>query len=51
MCVEEMDVKICLIGKGIVGTSFLKLLNDKKTEFKEFFDFNFILSIIFYLFP
>jgi len=46
MRVEEMEVKICLIGKGIVGTSFLKLLNEKNTKFKQLFGFNFIVNSI-----
>ncbi|GAH56356.1 unnamed protein product, partial [marine sediment metagenome] len=33
-----MNVKICLIGKGIVGTSFLQLLNEKKQSFKQKFN-------------
>ena len=41
-----MNFKICLIGKGIVGTSFLRLLNEKKDNFDEKFGFNFIVTSI-----
>ncbi len=34
-----MDAKVCLIGKGHVGTCFLKLLKEKKEDFKKRFDF------------
>jgi len=42
-----MKVKICLIGKGTVGTSFLKLLNLKKEEFKQKFNLEIIVTSIF----
>ncbi|MHA1914146.1 MAG: homoserine dehydrogenase [Promethearchaeota archaeon] len=41
-----MNVKICLIGKGIVGVSFLKLLNEKNADFNESFGFNFVVTSI-----
>jgi homoserine dehydrogenase len=41
-----MDVKICLIGKGIVGSSFLKLLHEKQAAFNKNFGFNFIVNSI-----
>ena len=42
-----MKVKICLIGKGTVGTSFLKLINLKKELFKQRFNLEIIVSSIF----
>ena len=42
-----MRVKICLIGKGTVGTSFLKLVNIKKEEFKQKFNLEIIVTSIF----
>lgn len=42
-----MKVKICLIGKGTVGTSFLKLVNLKKEIFKQKFNLEIIVTSIF----
>ncbi|MHA2393275.1 MAG: homoserine dehydrogenase [Promethearchaeota archaeon] len=42
-----MDIKICLIGKGIVGTSFLELLNEKEEEFSQKFNLRFIVNSIY----
>lgn len=42
-----MDIKICLIGKGVVGTSFLELINEKEEFFKEKFNLRFIVNSIF----
>ncbi|MHA1933387.1 MAG: homoserine dehydrogenase [Promethearchaeota archaeon] len=42
-----MKVKICLIGKGVVGTSFLQLVNNKKDELKQKFNLEIIVSSIF----
>ena len=42
-----MDVKICLIGMGVVGTSFLQLLKEKEEFFERKFDLNFIVNSIF----
>ena len=42
-----MDVKICLIGKGIVGSSLIQLLEAKKKYFKQEFKLNFIVNSIF----
>ncbi|MHA2036652.1 MAG: homoserine dehydrogenase [Promethearchaeota archaeon] len=42
-----MTVKICLIGKGVVGTSFLQLIKNKKAEFKQKFNLEIIVSSIF----
>jgi len=42
-----MRVKICLIGKGTVGTSFLKLVNIKKEEFEQKFNLEIIVTSIF----
>ncbi|MFX1478881.1 MAG: homoserine dehydrogenase [Promethearchaeota archaeon] len=42
-----MIVKICLIGKGVVGTSFLKLLYEKRELFKKKFNLEFNLNSIF----
>ncbi|MHA2006805.1 MAG: homoserine dehydrogenase [Promethearchaeota archaeon] len=42
-----MNVKVCLIGKGIVGTSFLQLLYQNKDSFKKNFNLNLIVNSIF----
>lgn len=42
-----MKVKICLIGKGIVGTSFLQLIKDKRDAFKQKFNLEIIVNSIF----
>ncbi|MFX1374627.1 MAG: homoserine dehydrogenase [Promethearchaeota archaeon] len=42
-----MDVKICLIGKGIVGSSLIQLLDAKKEYFKQKFKLNFLVNSIF----
>jgi len=42
-----MKVKICLIGKGIVGTSFLRLVENRRDEFKQKFNLEIIVSSIF----
>ena len=42
-----MKVKICLIGKGIVGTSFLQLVKNKRDEFKQKFNLEIIVTSIF----
>lgn len=42
-----MNVKICLIGKGIVGTSLLQLLNEKKQLFKQKFNLKITVNSIF----
>ena len=46
MC-EGMEVKICLIGMGNVGTSFLKLLKEKRENIVGKFNFNTKLVAIF----
>ncbi len=40
-------VKICLIGKGHVGTSFLKILKEKEKELKNKFNFDYKIISIF----
>ncbi|MHA2181744.1 MAG: homoserine dehydrogenase [Promethearchaeota archaeon] len=42
-----MKVKICLIGKGVVGTSFLQLVNNKRDELKQKLNLEVIVSSIF----
>ena len=42
-----MDVKIALIGKGHVGTSFLQLLKEKKSVLKDKFNINLDIVVIF----
>ena len=42
-----MNIKICLIGMGVVGTSFLQLLKEKEEFFKRKFDLKFIVNSIF----
>ncbi|MFX0135178.1 MAG: homoserine dehydrogenase, partial [Candidatus Hodarchaeota archaeon] len=42
-----MDLKICLIGKGNVGTSFLQLLKDKEDDLKNKYNLNYIIVAIF----
>ena len=42
-----MITRICLIGKGNVGTSLLQLLNDKKDELMKKFDISYKLIAIF----
>jgi homoserine dehydrogenase len=42
-----MEVKICLIGMGNVGTSFLKLLNEKRENIADKFNFTTKLVAIF----
>jgi len=42
-----MNVKICLIGKGIVGSSLLQLLNEKKQLFKQKFNLKITVNSIF----
>jgi homoserine dehydrogenase len=42
-----MNVKICLIGKGNVGTSFLQLVHNKKDEFERKFNLKIIMTSIF----
>ena len=42
-----MIKRICLIGKGNVGTSLLQLLNDKKDELMKKFDISYKLIAIF----
>jgi len=46
MC-KAMEVKICLIGMGNVGTSFLQLLKEKRDNIQVTFDFNCKLVAIF----
>ena len=46
MC-KGMEVKICLIGMGNVGTSFLQLLKEKQDNIKVNFNFNCKLVAIF----
>ena len=46
MCIE-MEVKICLIGKGNVGTCFLELLKEKRDNIRVNFNFNCKLVAIF----
>lgn len=46
MCIE-MEVKICLIGKGNVGTCFLQLLKEKRDNIRVNFNFNCKLVAIF----
>lgn len=41
-----MDVNICLIGKGIVGTSLIQLLFEKKEYLERKFNLNFIVNSI-----
>ncbi|MHA2281477.1 MAG: homoserine dehydrogenase [Promethearchaeota archaeon] len=42
-----MKIKICLIGKGIVGTSFLQLVKNKRDALKQKFNLEIIVSSIF----
>ncbi len=42
-----MKVKICLIGKGIVGTSFLQLIKNKQDQFDQKFNLKIIVTSIF----
>lgn len=42
-----MNVKICLIGKGTVGTNFLQLIHNKRDILKEKFNLNIIITSIF----
>jgi len=42
-----MNINICLIGKGIVGTSLIQLLYEKKKLFEQKFNLNFIVNSIF----
>ena len=42
-----MDQKICLIGKGNVGTCLLKLLSEKAEEINHKFQINYIICAIF----
>jgi len=42
-----MEVKICLIGMGNVGTSFLELLKEKRDNIRDDFNFNCKLIAIF----
>ena len=42
-----MKVKICLIGKGIVGTSFLQLIKNKQDHFDQKFNLKIIVTSIF----
>jgi homoserine dehydrogenase len=42
-----MDINICLIGMGVVGTSFLQLLNEKEELFDLKFDLKFKVNSIF----
>ncbi len=42
-----MKVKVCLIGKGTVGTSFLQLVKNKRDDFKRKFNLEIIVSSIF----
>ena len=46
MC-KSMEVKICLIGMGNVGTSFLQLLKEKRDNIRVDFNFNCTLVAIF----
>ncbi len=46
MC-EDMEVKICLIGMGNVGTCFLQLLKEKQDNIRVNFNFNCKLVAIF----
>ncbi len=46
MC-KDMEVKICLIGMGNVGTRFLQLLKEKRDYIRANFNFNFKLVAIF----
>jgi len=46
MC-KGMEVKICLIGMGNVGTSFLQLLKEKRDNIRANFNFNCKLIAIF----
>ena len=41
-----MDVNICLIGKGTVGTSFIQLLLEKKEILKRKFNLELIVNSI-----
>ncbi len=43
MC-KAMEVKICLIGMGNVGKSFLKLLKEKRDNFR--INFNFVCKLV-----
>lgn len=42
-----MEQKICLIGKGNVGSCLLHLLHEKKDEIKKSFDISYVLIAIF----
>jgi len=42
-----MEQKVCVIGFGTVGTSLIKILNDKKDELKEKFDISYKIIAIF----
>jgi len=42
-----MELKICLIGKGNVGTSFLQLLNERRNNIREIYNCNCKLVAIF----
>jgi homoserine dehydrogenase len=42
-----MDLKICLIGKGNVGTSFLQLLEERKSEFNNKYNLDYMIIAIF----
>ncbi|MFW9823558.1 MAG: homoserine dehydrogenase [Candidatus Thorarchaeota archaeon] len=44
---KNMNVKICLIGKGVVGTNFLQLIYNKRDIFKQKFNLNIIITSIF----
>ncbi len=46
MC-KDMEVKICLIGMGNVGTCFLQLLKEKRDNIRDNFNFNCKLVAIF----
>ncbi|MHA1986645.1 MAG: homoserine dehydrogenase [Promethearchaeota archaeon] len=41
-----MKVKVCLIGKGVVGSSFLELVRSKKDKFKNKFNLEVIVNSI-----
>ncbi len=45
--VNKIEVKICLIGCGRVGTSFLQLLNEKKEMLKKNFNLSYNVVAIF----
>ena len=42
-----MELKICLIGKGNVGTSFLQLLKERRNNIREFYNCDCIVVAIF----